>query len=182
MGQPKALLKIENSTFIKRIYLTLIESGVENVVIVAGKHYDEISKCEPELASMLTLNPDPTRGQLSSFRIGLEKLMASNNAVIMALVDHPLVRTSTVKNLIEEYKSSENQIIIPSKNGKKGHPVLFGEAVFEQLLSTPLEQGAKPVVRNNQEITSIVEVEDSGILKDIDTRDEYMQVIKDENK
>ena len=58
--------------------------------------------------------------------------------------------------------------MIPTHQGQRGHPVLISHALFDELLSLGPEQGANFVVRNYRDRTSFVEVDDGGILLDVD--------------
>ena len=70
--------------------------------------------------------------------------------------------------------------MIPACGGRRGHPVIFGRGVFADLLEAPLDQGARAVVRGRPELVVTVEVDDPGILKDIDTPAQYREMSTDE--
>ena len=89
------------------------------------------------------------------------------------LVDHPLVEESTVALLVERFRQTRQPIVIPTFEGRRGHPVLFGRTVFAELFSAPLQEGARFVVRGRPELVDTVEVDDPGILADIDTPEQY---------
>lgn len=173
MGIPKSLLRIDGRTFVKSIYEKLIVAGCEPVRIVAGKHYDQILGAHPEFAHIILKNKSPDLGQLHSLRIGLESIREKVHAVLLCLVDHPFVADSTYEKVLHAFRQSDNEIIIPCYNGRRGHPVIFRENVFEGLMSIPLDEGAKPVVRNPNNRILLVEVDDPGILADVDTKEDF---------
>jgi molybdenum cofactor cytidylyltransferase len=95
----------------------------------------------------------------------------------MVLVDHPLVSEDTYSLLIHTADKLPDSIIIPEFEGKNGHPVCFGKCFFPELLAAPLDQGARYVVRRNRDRIQKVAVNDPGIIRDIDTIDDYERYI-----
>ena len=169
MGQPKALLTYQGQTFIDSIIRKVKLAGIENIFVVTGRHGTQIRNKinNPDSWTYLN-NPDPDRGQLSSIQIGLVHMPDDVMGMLLVLVDHPLVILSTYQAIISKANQYPDSIIIPTFNGKNGHPVYFGRKYFPELLQAPLDKGARTVVHKyNEQIIKIC-VEDQGILHDID--------------
>lgn len=181
MGFPKALLSIGGYTFLEKIYRNVVKVGFKPVRIIAGKHYDVIAERYPELMPIMIKNERPELGQLHSLRLGLREIGGECDGVCALLVDHPLVQAETIMLLAGEYEQGGCSIIIPTCRGKRGHPVVFDKSVFAELMTVPLEGGAKQVVRKDEKRVTEVEVDDAGILADIDTKAVYEKLIE-ENK
>jgi molybdenum cofactor cytidylyltransferase len=64
-------------------------------------------------------------------------------------------------------------------DGKRGHPVLFDRALFDELLSTRLEEGARSLIRAHASEVAEVEVDDPGVLIDVDTPEEYERYVRE---
>jgi molybdenum cofactor cytidylyltransferase len=60
-------------------------------------------------------------------------------------------------------------IALPRHLGKRGHPVAFSRRVWEELLATPDELGARAVTRRVPGRVVEIDVDDPGVLLDIDT-------------
>ena len=181
MGRPKALLPTGaegGETFLERLVGVAERAGLEPIRVVAGEHLEEIAAALPRLASLLVRNPNPELGQLSSLRVGLRALPEGAEGAVVFLVDHPLVEESTVALLLERFRRSRLPIVIPSYGGRRGHPVLFGRAVFAELFAAPLREGARFVVRGRPELVDVVEVDDPGVLADIDTPEQYEKMME----
>lgn len=177
MGSPKALLKLGETTFLERIVNLLKSSGVSPVCIIAGKHFIQISSRLTHLQEIMVRNDHPEKGQLYSLQLGIEELKDKCDGLMMCLVDHPLIQESTFLQLIRAFENTDKEIIIPSYKDRKGHPVIFGSGVFQELLETPLDQGAKPVVRKDVKRVALVEVKDKNILADIDTPEDFERFV-----
>jgi len=174
MGRRKATLKVGNETFLERAARVLREGGCEDIVVVLGVD-------EPELADFTTGSPiraTRTGGgaeQIDSLRAGLRALPAAARAVVVIPVDHPLIEPGTVAALIEAFEDGGAPVARVSHKGRHGHPVLFAAAVFDELLNEDLPDGARTLVRSHAADLIDVDVDDPGVLIDIDTPTDYSE-------
>ena len=183
MGSPKALLSAaDGRPFVMRIVYTLREAGCTNVAIITGRHHDAIvhalSRDDPSMLPLIVHNPDTSRGQLSSLWIGMDAVVSSTtSAVLVTLVDVPMVATATVAHVIEAWRQSRAPIVRPAIGERHGHPVIFDRALFEELRTAPLAAGAKSVVRAHEHEILNVAVDDEGCLTDVDTPEDYRRLL-----
>ncbi len=180
MGSPKALLSVGEKTFIEQIVSSLKKTKVGQIVVVLGHNADRLKpKIEPLLVT-LVLNPDYSKGQLSSLGAAIRSLQTDSaqvDGVLVHLVDHPFIDSALVDKMIDRFFESKKLIVIPTYKGKRGHPVLLSSALFPELLAAPLDQGAKVVVRAHPDETLELETEDQGVVIDVDTPEEYRQYV-----
>jgi len=172
MGEPKALLDYKGSTFIDTILNHLQQSGCDPVMSILGNAGDMICKCTNVNQYECHSNPSPDKGMLSSLKVAIEKLPQSCDGFILALVDHPAVKESTYSEMIQTARQNPDRIIIPKFFGSNGHPVFFGRRFFNDLMKTPEDEGARLVVHQQMHNVHYLDVEDEGILYDIDTPEE----------
>ena len=174
MGSPKSLLHIGNTTFLEHIDLQARLGGLNPIWIVLGHEADKIQQAHPRLASRTTLNPDYEQGQLSSLQRALEVLEASPiDGLMLFLVDHPFVTKELIQTLVRAFSEGVHPLVIPSFHGRCGHPVIFARSLFPEFKNAPLHLGAAAVVKVHAKEVLHVEVEDEGILIDIDTPEIY---------
>jgi molybdenum cofactor cytidylyltransferase len=173
MGEPKALLQYDGITFIDSILNKFFEIGCEPIISILGASAELICERTRVHKFQCFRNPNPEEGQLSSLQIAIAHLPEESEGFIMALVDHPMVKMDTYQKLFEMAKANSNNIIIPEFYGKKGHPVYFGRPFFDSILHLPLTDGARVVIHENPADVMYLKVDDEGILKDIDTPDDY---------
>jgi molybdenum cofactor cytidylyltransferase len=171
MGQDKALLTYGGRTFLEIIVATLHEAGMERVVVVLGHHAEQIQGAVTLEGAEIVINRDYARGQTSSLQAGLRALERA--AVVLCLVDHPLVSADTVRRLIASFRQSGAPVVIPTFRNQRGHPVVISRALFEELLRLSPDEGANTVIRKYRNATTLVEVGDEGILIDVDNPDAY---------
>jgi molybdenum cofactor cytidylyltransferase len=169
MGFPKPLLRLNGETFLAHIAGSMLAT-VERLIIVVGAHRDAVAAAVPadERISLIE-NADYRLGQLSSIKAGLRAISGHADAVIVHLVDHPTVRPETFGRLADEYESSGKPILVARYGGHRGHPVLFDRSIFDELERAPLELGARTVVKADPNRVTYVDVDDAGVLLDLDT-------------
>jgi molybdenum cofactor cytidylyltransferase len=179
MGKPKALLTINNSTFLNSILNRARISKYRNIIVVLGQHYELVEKSIlPKGAYDVIRNQHPEHGQLSSLQLALRCIKEDIKGTLVALVDHPMVSEKTYRLIFKKANEQPGSIIIPTFRGRKGHPVYFSRKFFAELLKAPLDQGARYVVSNNESEVIYVPVDDAGIITDIDTPEQYVQAAK----
>ena len=181
MGRPKALLPIGSSgdTFFDRVTRTLLDAGIQEVIVVVGADADAIhAAARPRPGVRIVDNPDYDQGQLTSLLAGLHAIDAARaTAVLVTLIDVPLVSVATVRTLIAAQRERGAPVVRPVSNGRHGHPVIFGRELFGELQRADPAQGAKPVVRAHAANMIEVPLDDEGAFTDIDTREEYERII-----
>lgn len=121
-------------------------------------------------------NPASAQGMGHSLAAGAERLLAESNtdAVAIFLADMPSIQRDSLEALIAH--SSVNNIVLPSYQGKRGHPVLFGRDFWPQLATLSGDTGAKAMLQRNAEAVHIVELDDPGVLQDVDTQDDWQRL------
>jgi len=180
MGRPKALLPIGADTFVVRLARAFIEAGIDELVVVAGPEWDTIEStlADARIPARVVENPRREQGQLSSLLVGLALADKPGvEAVVVGLVDVPLVSARTIVAVVEAYRRTHAPIVRPSNGGRHGHPVLFARAMFDELRHADPALGAKAVVRAHDQDLVNVPVDDAGACADIDTPADYARLI-----
>lgn len=182
MGSPKALLATPSGRpFAAAIVRAFAAAGVTDIVVVTGADHDRIVEAvltdAPAVVPRFARNPDPSRGQLSSLWVGMDAAVtAETEALIVTLVDVPMVNPATVAKVIDEWRRTRAPIVRPAIGDRHGHPVIFDRAVFNELRAAPLDQGAKTVVRAHARDVVDVPVSDEGSLIDVDSPQDYEEL------
>jgi molybdenum cofactor cytidylyltransferase len=180
MGRDKARLPIPaGGWFLSRLTRSFLDAGCSEVLVVVGPLGDEIhaAAAREHLRIRFVVNPDPSRGQLSSLQEALAVLSTREpRALLMAPVDQPLITAATVRKVIDEWSRSAAAIVRPCWNGRHGHPVLFDARVLPELRQADPAIGARVVVHAHLTEARDVEVNDPGAFEDVDTPEDYRRV------
>ena len=125
--------------------------------------------------------PDYEEGQLSSLLVGLAAVERQDNveAVMVTLVDLPLISPSTVRSVLDAYRAKPGAPLVrPRQGNRHGHPVIFNHSIFGELRRADPSMGAKPVVHAHAAEEVHVDVDDEGAFIDIDTPEDYERFIR----
>jgi molybdenum cofactor cytidylyltransferase len=179
MGEPKALLAAGPRTFVRRILDTLRAAAVADSVVVVRPESDAVVR---EIAAAgygrAVVNADPSRGQLSSLVTGLDAIDGPRVvAALVTLVDVPLVTPATIETLLARAAISRALIVRATYGNRHGHPVIFKRELFDALRRADPAVGAKAVFAANT--VEDVEVDDPGVLQDVDTPDDYRRLVRE---
>lgn len=179
MGFPKALLLTrEGKPFVAAIARAFTAAGVSDIVVVTGRDHDRITDVlvneQFAVPPRIVRNPDPSRGQLSSLLTGMDAVVAPGTpAIVVTLVDVPLLAAETVRLVMAEWRRTGAPIVRPAIGERHGHPVVFDQRLFAELRAAPADIGAKAVVRAHAGEVLNVPVTDEGCLVDVDTPRDY---------
>jgi molybdenum cofactor cytidylyltransferase len=182
MGRPKALLPADGRTFVRRILDALRDAGVaETVVVVREGQPETIEEIERAGAGRAVVNPRADDGQLSSLIVGLDAVDTPGvTSILVTLVDVPLIQSVTVRTLIARAAESRVPIVRAVYRGRHGHPVIFKRELFDALRAADPAVGAKAVMR--AESIEDVDVDDPGVVRDVDTPDDYRRAFPDRSE
>ena len=183
MGRPKPLLPLSNGdTFVTRIVRSFLDSGVDDVVVVLGHEADVVAATliKSGVAARFVVNDAYRSGQLSSVLRGLNAVDRPGvRAMLMTLVDVPLVAPATIRAVVDRYKATHAPIVRPVRGDEHGHPVLIDRSLFSLLRSADPGTGAKPIIRAHVTPAGDVSItDDDGAFLDIDTPETYERVVR----
>lgn len=167
MGAPKALLDAgAGESFLDRLAGAFLDAECA-VYVVLGEDAGLIARRVRRASQVtLVLNPDPSRGQLSSLQCGLRAAMPGAHAIFFSPVDAPGISRETIL-VLKDFLTGMD-FAIPIYEGKRGHPVLMRAACAAEFLALPEGASARDILHARRASTRFVEVADPGILEDID--------------
>ena len=174
----KLLLEKNNTTIIQETIKRVQASSVNEVIVVLGKDHKIFKKKINDNTINYVTNKSYSSGIASSIKKGLEKVNKRNLGVMICLGDMPLIKSSTYIKIINEFHE-KNKNIIPCFKLNAGNPVLFKKIYYRELMKIKGDEGAKFLIKKTPEHFYHLEVNDQGILKDIDNSYQYYSFLKD---
>lgn len=183
MGQAKAALPLGTTgdTVVSRVVTTLLAAGLPSVAVVAGAHIDAVRAAMPrsEPRASVIEHPGWAQGQLSSLLAGLAAVDDPQlEAILVTLVDVPLVRPESVAAIVQAWRQTRAPIVRPVDGDRHGHPVIFDRAVFDDLRRADPAVGAKAVFAAHASRRVDVPIKDDGAFVDMDTPEDYRHLTK----
>src|SRR5271154_7044725 len=176
MGEAKQLLRLGEGTVLGRTLENVRDAGLDQIVLVLGSsantirqhlHISAIADLE------VVVNQNYDQGMASSLRVGLSSIDDRVDAALIVLADQPLIRPETFARIVDEYRRSTAQIVIPLYKGFRGNPVLLDRSVFADVMALEGDIGCRAIFGSHLEGIVKVEVDDIGVLLDVDNKDDY---------
>jgi CTP:molybdopterin cytidylyltransferase MocA len=172
MGYPKALLPFRGGTFLFHILETLAVANLDAPLIILGRDADRIRKQTNLKERAVLVNPEPSRGQLSSMQLAISGLTSETEGCMFWPVDQPDISAALVQGLMNLFRESGAPIAVPAYRGRRGHPAIFGRGVFEELLAIPVGGSPKSILASRN--PALLECIEPGTVTDIDTPADYL--------
>ncbi len=146
MGSPKALVPYQGRPFLEHLLEVTAHREIGARRVVLGAHAEPISKAVDLKTDEIVINHEWQKGQLSSIQAALRSLPPGTDGILLCLIDHPLISSALVQDLIEQFYKTKKPVVLPVYEGRRGHPVIFSASLYDELLRAPLETGARAVV------------------------------------
>jgi molybdenum cofactor cytidylyltransferase len=95
---------------------------------------------------------------------------AASNASgwVIALADMPWIRPETIVRVAAAVAEGA-PVAAPFHLGERGHPVGFGRICYAALATLAGDEGAKSIIAAHRDSLARIDVDDPGVLRDIDT-------------
>jgi len=167
-GTNKLLLELGGQSILARCVETMSEV-CQRVIVVGGHRFQEIESAVAGLPDVsLVYNEDYPEGMFSSVLKGIGQVMTDR--FFLCPGDYPLIQKQTYLDLF----AVDNTIIVPTYKGRSGHPVLIDTGLVPAIINGE-HDNLGSFIKANRPL--LVEVDDPGILTDIDTLADYKNMV-----
>jgi len=176
-GQPKQLLKLKNKYLLEWVLDAALASRLQSVVLVLGHEHHKILQAlgiktnHPHL--QVEINHRYLEGQSRSLQAGLLKVRQAFSSAMFLLGDQPLLKSSTIDQMIDRFGHSEKDICVPVCKGKRGNPTIFSRSRYNELMAIKGDMGARDIIRANPECVLYIELDDPLCFFDIDDKKDF---------
>ena len=166
----KLLIEIDGVPMVRRVAETLSQAGASPIVVVTGHERERIVAALQGLPLVFAHNSEFAEGLSTSLRVGIAALPAGIDGALVALGDMPRVTAAEVQRLIAAFNPLEGRAIcVPTRRGKRGNPVLWARQFFPEMQEVAGDVGARHLIGAHPEMVAEVEMDEDGVLTDIDT-------------
>ncbi len=179
MGSQKLLLPYRVSTMIETVVDNVLSSGIEKIMVVLGADHVRVKKALAQKPVAFCYNVEHKKGMLSSVTCGIRALPEDANAALFYLGDQPNIPPKVTNTVIQAYNEAIRGIVIPVYNYRRGHPLLVDLKYRNEIYKLDLEKGLRSLMHLFPEDVLEVEVDEPGILVDIDTREDYSKATRE---
>ena len=178
MEVPKMLLPFGNMTIIEKVIDNVRKSGINNIIVVLGADRNKILNTVGLEHVIHCFNDNYKEGMLSSVQCGFKLLPIDFKAVMIFPGDMPLISPEIVKKILNSYYQTRKGLVVPVYRGKRGHPLLIDNKYKYEIDKIDPEEGLRSLAGKFLNDLLEVDTDEKGIIHDIDTRDDYLNAIK----
>lgn len=175
MGRPKQLLSWNGATLLENAII-ITQSLTQNYGVVLGAHYNQIAPLVSQ--SHIIYNANWRNGIGSSIACGVNALEQQYNpkAILIKLIDQPLLKKEHFENLINTHKTHPSQAICTAYASKNGVPAIFPKSYFAELKQLTHDFGARKLLANSKH--KPIALDPNGKLIDLDTPADYDRLLR----
>ena len=170
-GRDKLLEDVGGEPALRRAARALLDRGVDGVVAVLRPGDAARAAALDGLDVRAAENPEAAEGMAASIRAGLRALRPDADAALVALGDMPEIGAGHVDRLLAAFDPGEGRAIVRATDadGRPGHPVLFGRRFFESLSRLTGDEGAREILKANEDFVVDVATPGRAARLDLDT-------------
>ena len=169
----KPLLPFGRSTVIETALDVFLEAGIKDITVVLGFNAEKLKPILQRKGIGWVYNEDYSQGMYSSVVAGVRSLKPQTKGVFFLPADIPTVKSSTIAALRDVFLQENSTVVYPAYKGRRGHPPLISSALFGDILVYDGEGGLKTLLGRHSHKAHVIEVEDEGMLYDLDTYEDY---------
>jgi molybdenum cofactor cytidylyltransferase len=177
MGEMKQLLPWKGKTVIEAVIDNLLSSKLDEIIVVLGYNREKITGFIKDKNVKIAFNENYKDGMFLSIKAGLSLLSDKCRSFMIVLGDQPHIKSDTIDIVIDEFLRGNKGILSPIFKGKKGHPIIFDIKYKEDIMKLNNNATLRDVIKDNRDDILMVDVEDEGVTKDLDKREDYLECL-----
>ena len=179
MGQPKLILPWKETTVIGQVVKTLINSGLDEIIVVTGGAQHQVKSNLQEFPVRFVSNPRFESTEMTySLQIGMTTLRKDTEAIMVTLGDQPQIEISVVEDIIKLYRQTRSYLVIPSYKRRRGHPWLIDHHLFPKITELNEDETLRDFLDQHQDEIRYLQVNEESVLQDLDTLADYQKFQK----
>lgn len=177
MGCFKPLLDMGGQSALERVIQTLQQGGISSVVVVTGHQQEQLEPIISRMGAQNAYNDRFAEGMFTSVQQGISALPAEASGCLFTLVDYPLIEPEVIGLLLAEHEEEPEKFIVPTFQGKKGHPLVIPMVYRQEILENDGKEGLKGITRRHEAQMIRIPVETETVVLDMDTPEAYEELL-----
>jgi molybdenum cofactor cytidylyltransferase len=184
MGRPKLALPVAGRTVLEHVVTALHGGGVHPVLVVLGPHVAELAGVAERAGASVLLLPEPTPDMRATVERGLAWLEETyrptpDDAWLLVPADHPTLDAEVIRAVCAaRQEHPERSLIVPTWQGRRGHPTLITFAHSEGIRHHPASEGLNTYLRQHVSETLELPVDSPAVVADLDTPEDYERLLR----
>jgi molybdenum cofactor cytidylyltransferase len=183
MGRPKLALPVAGRTVLEHVVTALRQAEVEPVLVVLGPHVADLAGPARAAGAGVLVLEAVTPDMRATVEHGLAWIEqhcrpAPDDGWLLVPADHPTLDAALVRRLVAAWREGAGSIIVPTWQGKRGHPTLVAWSHVTGIRGHPAGQGLNTYFRLHAEQTLEVPVDSAAVVEDLDTPEDYERLLR----
>ena len=175
MGDFKPMLPFGDSTIALHIVMMLKRLEVSPLVVVTGYRAEELERHLSHAGVRFVRNERYRETQMfDSVRLGLKAIAGQCERIMVMPMDTPAIMPLTIRQVL----MIDAGIVRTVCKGEPGHPIMFQNEIAGQLCAYEGGRGLRGAIEESGISVTDLEVEDEGIYRDVDTKEEYQELVE----
>lgn len=170
-GTSKVLARLDGRPLVVHAAEVAAASRAGPVIVVTGRDAEHVAAALASLDVTPVHNPRFGEGMAGSIAASLSAVPVTAEAVLILLADMPRLLPTTLDALISAFDCERPDALVPMYGGQRGNPVLISRALFPALLQLNGDEGARRILADGNHRVLFCQVDDPGVLVDVDTRE-----------
>ena len=177
------LLPWGKTTVLGQVIETLQHAGIDQIVAVTGGARTQVEIMVTKYEVLVVHNNNYEDGEmLSSLQCGMQVLVdaidatsLSSNAALICLGDQPQIQEGIITLIVDRFLKSGASLVVPSYRMRRGHPWLVSSAHWNEILKMSTPDTPRDFLNHHSSDISYINVDDSSIVSDLDTSEDYLR-------
>jgi molybdenum cofactor cytidylyltransferase len=178
LGFFKPLLPAGSSLVMEKSVQTFRQAGIEDIRVVVGHKADLLVPVLDRSGVKTIMNPDYDRGMYTSVQAGVRSLEGEIEAFFLLPADYAFVSAETIRGLLRGCEGGSFDVVYPVYHGERGHPPLISARLRDPILAIEPDGGLKGLLEREARSSAEIDVDDEGILIDLDSEEDYQRSIR----
>ncbi len=180
MGQNKLLLPFRGKAILQHVIDAAHHSLLSPLILVLGADSSEIENNILCRSALVVNAPQTTKGYGTSLQTGLKALTRCDQyeGAMFILGDQPLLQTDSINLLINAFQKEPTRWVAPSWEGQRGNPVITPVSWFDKIYAIKGDHGPRRHLKDPATRLKLVELQDEGVLFDIDSPEDYQRLLE----
>ena len=183
MGQPKLVMDLLGKPVVRWLLETLDQPEIQATIIVMRSSDEPLQTCVAQTDALPVLpKVDPP-----DMRASVERALAEirhnfdpqpEDAWLLIPADHPILDAAALRELLTHWQEVDADILVPTHQGRRGHPTFFRWPLADQVAAIPADRGINCLLKNEDVIVEEYESTSPGVVLDLDTPADFESLVR----
>lgn len=176
----KLFLPWRKSVILETVVSRVLASRAAGAAVITGHQSGRVARLLEKFPCRIVFNPGYRSGMGSSLVAGIDYWLGQPGfppeaGFLIVLGDQPFISPAIIDRVVDAYRESKAEIVVPVFQGRRGHPPIFHRRFAEEIRQVAGQAGAREILRRHPEKILPVEMATEDILRDIDTLESWVQ-------